>query len=88
MLPWITISTNKLESLAKALVDRECSRAFDMQLASYADTDDQEVEVSMLESHLSQSLSLLQGFALNHKTSKQYMGRKYALQVNIFVRSQ
>ncbi|KZP06734.1 CDC14-domain-containing protein [Athelia psychrophila] len=64
MLPWIAISTNKLESLAKALVDH-----------------DQEAEVSMLESHLSQSLSLLQGFALNHKTSKQYMGRKYALQV-------
>ncbi|KAF7981720.1 hypothetical protein HWV62_32313 [Athelia sp. TMB] len=74
--------------LALACVPRDALGELD-ELMQIQDTfecnGDQEIDLSLLESHLSQSLSLLQGFALNHRSSKNFMGRKYALQTQISI---
>ena len=38
-----------------------------------------------LSSQLNLSLSLLQGIALNHESSKEFLGRKCSLEANLFV---
>lgn len=42
---------------------------------------EREAEVATLASQLMQALSIMQGVALNHHGSKQYLGRRYALEV-------
>ena len=44
-------------------------------------SDEQEKQAARLSSQLSLSLSLIQGVALNHLASKDFLGRKYALEV-------
>ena len=44
-------------------------------------SDERKAEVSTLSSQLIQALSITQGVALNHQGSKQYLGRRYALEV-------
>lgn len=44
---------------------------------------EKEMEVAILSSQLIQALSIIQGVALNHWGSKQYLGRRYALEVCI-----
>ncbi|KIM74986.1 hypothetical protein PILCRDRAFT_13927 [Piloderma croceum F 1598] len=65
LLSWISISTTKLESLA----------------SGGSMDHDREAEIAVLLSHLSQSLSIIQGVALNHDPSKHFLGRKYSLEV-------
>ncbi|KII95314.1 hypothetical protein PLICRDRAFT_48278 [Plicaturopsis crispa FD-325 SS-3] len=55
-----------------------------IQLETYASkglTDDRESDAYKLATQLIQSLSLIQGVVLNHKPSKRYLGRQYALEV-------
>jgi hypothetical protein len=82
LLSWISISTTKLESLASGgSMDRKSSHVFPAHgLTSMA--DDREAEIAVLSSHLSQSLSIIQGVALNHDPSKCFLGRKYSLEVS------
>lgn len=51
-----------------------------LQLVDFV-LDEQETQASKLSSQLSLSLSLIQGAALNHVVSKNFLGRKYALEV-------
>lgn len=80
------MSTIKFEALtSKSSMDRK------LILLHYADfisrlksifIDDRDTETSVLETHLSQSLFIIQGFALNHKPSKHFLGRRYALEAS------
>ncbi|OCH94558.1 hypothetical protein OBBRIDRAFT_769675 [Obba rivulosa] len=65
ILTWISAATPRLELMAN-------KGSIDK---------DQEAEATLLSSHLIQALSLIQGVVLLHATSKEYLGRRYALQV-------
>lgn len=65
LLAWINMSTLTLEVLTN-------KGTMDHE---------QETQASKLSSQLSLSLSLIQGAALNHVVSKNFLGRKYALEV-------
>lgn len=84
LLTWISTSIVRIEGLSnKSLTDRKlaCNVRFNSQFI-FILTDDRETEISVLETQLSHSLSVMQGFSLNHKPSKHFLGRKYALEVS------
>lgn len=43
--------------------------------------EEQIPEITTLSSHLIQALSIIQGVILNHEPSKQFFGRRFALEV-------
>ncbi|EMD40396.1 hypothetical protein CERSUDRAFT_91116 [Gelatoporia subvermispora B] len=65
LLTWISLAIPRLELLVN-------KGAMDKE---------QEIEATLLSSHLAQALSLIQGVVLMHATSKEYLGRRYALQI-------
>ncbi|OBZ70071.1 hypothetical protein A0H81_09582 [Grifola frondosa] len=65
ILSWTSVASSRLDSLT-----------------STGDADPgRESETSILSSQLIQAMSIIQGVALIHKSSKQFLGRRYALEV-------
>lgn len=66
MLPWIADRSLRLDALSnKGSVSRACHAS----------------EAATLAAQLVQALMILQGIILNHASSKQYCGRRSALEV-------
>jgi hypothetical protein len=84
LLAWISTSTLTLEVLTnKGTMNRQSLLQRRPQYPSFIAliADEQEEQASKLSSQLCVSLSLIQGVALNHNASKDFLGRKYALEV-------
>ncbi|KAF9534624.1 cell division control protein 14, SIN component-domain-containing protein [Crepidotus variabilis] len=65
LLPWLTLSTFRLEGLTSKSLSQ----------------DEREAEMDQLMSQLNLSLSLIQGVVLNHESSKRYLGRRPSLEI-------
>lgn len=53
----------------------------EMRLRKILRIDEKGLEAAELSSQISLSLSIMQGIVLNHTSSKQFLGRKYGLEV-------
>lgn len=87
LLSWITLTTFRLESITnKGLMEGECDyKSYASKVSWHVWIDGRGPEAEELATQLALSLSLIQGVALNHESSKIYLGRKCSLEVNIII---
>lgn len=87
LLSWITLATLKLENITnKGLMEGKCAITSHTLTKLYMKLiDGRGPEAEELATQLALSLSLIQGVALNHESSKLYLGRKCSLEVSIIL---
>ena len=82
LLAWISDTTYRLEALSeKGSVEGELLLFLDF-CSSHGDAAGREIEVQTMSGQLVQGLNVIQGIALQHSASKEFLGRRYAQEVS------